>query len=166
MTCDAIWFGTALGAVYVAATHRGVCRVTLPDPTTAVEPARQVASELLNRARSELTGYLAGRPVAFSFDLDLRGTAFQLAVWDAVRRIPFADTATYQQVAHAVGRPGAARAVGQAMAANPVPLVVPCHRVVASGGGLGGFGGGVQLKRLLLEMEAGQRLPRPGGQCV
>ena len=99
--------------------------------------------------------YLAGRRRRFTVPVDLSGVpAFQRRVLQALRRVPYGRTITYGQLAARAGRPRAARAVGQAMAHNPVPLIVPCHRVVASGGGLGGFGGGLALKRRLLALEA------------
>lgn len=97
---------------------------------------------------------LAGRAVRAMPPLDMgEGTAFQQAVWAALTRIPRGRTATYREVAAAIGRPRSARAVGQACGANPVPLLVPCHRVVATGGGLGGFSGGLRWKQMLLARE-------------
>ena len=81
------------------------------------------------------------------------GTAFQRAVWEAIRSIPHGSTISYAELAQRVGRPGAARAVGQAVGANPIPLLIPCHRVVGAAGGLGGFGGGLPMKRTLLRQE-------------
>ncbi len=81
------------------------------------------------------------------------GTPFQRSVWETVRSIPHGDTISYAELANRVGKPGAARAVGQALGANPIPLLIPCHRVVASDGGLGGFGGGLPMKRELLRQE-------------
>jgi methylated-DNA-[protein]-cysteine S-methyltransferase len=82
-----------------------------------------------------------------------RGTPFQRSVWEAMRSIPHGDTISYAELANRVGKPGAARAVGQAVGANPVPLLIPCHRVVGADGGLGGFGGGLPMKRELLRQE-------------
>jgi len=131
------------------------------------------AEAIAARAEREIREYLAGRrrPLdhvrgrpewvegrRFTVPLDLSGLSpFHRRVLQAARRIPYGRTATYSDLARRVGRPLAARAVGQAMARNPVPLVIPCHRVVASGGGLGGYGGGLDLKRRLLALE-GARL--------
>jgi O-6-methylguanine DNA methyltransferase len=113
------------------------------------------ARRLAIRAEREVGQYLAGRRRRFTVPVDLSGVpAFQRRVLQALRRVPYGRTITYGQLAARAGRPRAARAVGQAMAHNPVPLIVPCHRVVASGGGLGGFGGGLALKRRLLALEA------------
>ena len=100
---------------------------------------------------SRLQAYARGDAVAFDdIELDLRGTPFQLAVWQATRAIPRGQTRSYKQIAETVGRPGASRAVGAAMAANPVTIIIPCHRVVGSDGSLCGFGGGLPLKQRLL----------------
>ncbi|NLC15786.1 MAG: methylated-DNA--[protein]-cysteine S-methyltransferase [Firmicutes bacterium] len=107
----------------------------------------------LAQAIQELDAYFAGRLRNFSVPIRLTGTRFQQSVWDALRQIGCGETKTYRDVAMAVGSPGAARAVGNACAATPVAIIVPCHRVVAQTG-LGGFGGGLDTKRWLLELES------------
>lgn len=106
------------------------------------------------RVAGELAAYFEGARTRFSVPLAPEGTAFQLVVWHALQQIPYGETRTYGEIATAVGNPGAARAVGMANHHNPIPIVIPCHRVVATGGKLGGFGGGVDLKRKLLQLEA------------
>jgi O-6-methylguanine DNA methyltransferase len=111
---------------------------------------------------ADLTGRLQSyaRGDAITFEdivLDLRGTPFQLAVWQATRAIPRGQTRSYKQIAESISRPGTSRAVGAAMAANPVAIIIPCHRVVGADGSLRGFGGGLPLKERLLAMERGQR---------
>lgn len=101
----------------------------------------------------ELEEYFAGDRREFSFALDLRGTEFQLACWRALLAIPYGETRTYADIARAVGRPQGFRAVGMANNRNPVAIVVPCHRVIASDGTLCGYGGGLDVKRKLLELE-------------
>jgi len=101
----------------------------------------------------ELEEYFAGQRRQFSFALDLRGTDFQLACWRALLAIPYGETRTYADIARAVGKPQAFRAVGMANNRNPVAIVVPCHRVIASDGTLCGYGGGLDIKRKLLELE-------------
>jgi methylated-DNA-[protein]-cysteine S-methyltransferase len=101
----------------------------------------------------ELEEYFAGQRREFSFPLDLRGTEFQLACWRALREIPYGETRTYADIARAVGKPTGFRAVGMANNRNPVAIVVPCHRVIASDGTLCGYGGGLDVKRKLLELE-------------
>ena len=101
-----------------------------------------------------LRRYASGDDAAFAAPLDLNeGTDFQRDVWKALRAIPYGEVRTYGQIAAALGRPNAARAVGAACGANPVPVIVPCHRVVAAGGGLGGFSGGLHWKKRLLHLE-------------
>lgn len=112
--------------------------------------------EIAARASEQIGEYFAGRRRHFEgLPLDLRGTAFQKRVWEAMRRIPWGRTMTYGELAEAAGRPGAARAAGAACAANPIPIIIPCHRILASGGGLGGFSGGcgLETKRSLLALE-------------
>jgi O-6-methylguanine DNA methyltransferase len=152
-----------IGELVVAATPRGVCwcgfaedwpeaRARL-EATVGGQPFREGAAEgVLREALVELTAYFETRrhPVA---PLDLAGTAFQRACWRALAAIPFGAVQTYTGVARAVGRPGAARAVGAACAANPVAIFVPCHRVVGSGGLLVGYGGGLWRKEWLLRHE-------------
>ncbi|HEY0052474.1 MAG TPA: bifunctional DNA-binding transcriptional regulator/O6-methylguanine-DNA methyltransferase Ada [Caulobacteraceae bacterium] len=153
----------SLGWVLVAATDRGVCAIELGD---APELLRERFALRFPEARvveddAELAGHLSrileiiDQPGRASTDLplDVRGTAFQQRVWDALRRIPAGETWTYGQLAQAVGAPKAARAVGAACGANPVCVVVPCHRVVGSDGRLTGFAYGMERKRILLERE-------------
>src|SRR6202030_2498256 len=101
----------------------------------------------------ELEEYFAGKRREFSFPLDLRGTDFQRACWRALLAIPYGETRTYADIARAVGKPNAFRAVGMANNRNPIAIVVPCHRVIASDGTLCGYGGGLDVKRKLLELE-------------
>ncbi len=117
----------------------------------AVESEAQLAPY-----RQELESYFAGRLRCFSVPLDLRGTAFQLRCWHALLRIPYGETRTYAEQARAIGRPNAYRAVGMANHDNPIAIIVPCHRVIASDGTLGGYGGGLALKQKLLDLERGQ----------
>lgn len=108
-------------------------------------------SDLVERLKE----YYLGRKVAFPDKLDLTGaTPFQRAVWTAAQRIPYGETRSYRWVAERIGKPQAARAVGQALGRNPLAIIVPCHRVLASDGRLGGFGGGLEMKRRLLQREA------------
>ena len=101
----------------------------------------------------ELEEYLSGKRRKFTFGLDLRGTDFQLACWRALLAIPYGETRSYADIARAIGKPNAFRAVGMANNRNPIAIVVPCHRVIASDGTLCGYGGGLDVKRKLLELE-------------
>jgi len=154
---------TAWGWVGIASSPSGLLVLTLPEPTQerALKPLLERWGEAqlyqdpgLEGLKRRLQQYFGCQRVVFDEPLDLTGaTAFQRRVWSAVRDIPYGETRSYGQIARQVGSPGAARAVGQAMAANPLPIVVPCHRVMGSNGDLRGFGGGLDLKRRLLEME-------------
>ncbi len=109
--------------------------------------------DLLRPYLDQLEEYFSGQRREFTFPLDLRGTDFQLACWHALLAIPYGETRTYADIARAVGKPNAFRAVGMANNRNPVAIVVPCHRVIASDGTLCGYGGGLEVKRKLLELE-------------
>jgi O-6-methylguanine DNA methyltransferase len=108
----------------------------------------------LARTSHRIVEYLNGARREFDLPLDLRGTEFQRRVWATVAGIPYGETRTYADIARAIGKPKAVRAVGAANGANPLPLVVPCHRVLGSDGSLTGYGGGLDVKRQLLEMES------------
>ncbi len=155
-------FPTPLGSVLVAATPRGVCSIKLgDDPATLRRLLDEEFSEAelieepaaLKPFREEILSFLAGDPSLVDVPLDVRGTVFQRKVWDQLRRIPAGETRTYQQIARAIGAPDAVRAVGSACGANPVALLVPCHRAVRTDGGLGGYAWGVARKKRLLELE-------------
>jgi methylated-DNA-[protein]-cysteine S-methyltransferase len=105
-------------------------------------------------ATLQLDEYFAGRRTDFDLQLDLNGTPFQLRVWDALRRIGYGETSGYGELARRIGRPAAARAVGAANGSNPVSIVVPCHRLVGARGDLTGYAGGIESKKLLLDLEA------------
>lgn len=155
------------GRFLLAATAIGLCALALPgEPETAFVPTirRYVPGARLARDprrtgpyRRELLEYLEGRRQAFTIPVDLRGTAFQQRVWQAIQTIPYGTVVTYSELARRLGRPTAARAVGGACRANPVPVVVPCHRVVGTQGVLTGYRGGLDLKATLLQLE--QRRP-------
>ncbi len=111
------------------------------------------SDERLEEARRQLAEYFTGERTEFDLPLRPHGTAFQRRVWTALRAIPYGETSAYGEVAGRIGRPGAARAVGAATGRNPLPIVVPCHRVVGADGSLVGFGGGLDRKRVLLALE-------------
>lgn len=161
------WSTTASprGICVVMATGAGVCWAGTPG-TPADEGFSWLDRRLsfkdiiegeeiapLQQAMDELRRYFAGECIQFACPLDLHGTPFQVAVWQEMFRIPYGETRTYAELAMAVGRPGAARAVGAASAANPVAIIVPCHRVVGSNGSLTGYGGGLPTKEWLLALE-------------
>ena len=153
------------GECVVMATEAGVCWAGTPGtpaiegkawvehrlPVTHVVSHGEIAS--LRLAMDELRRYLAGERVEFTCPLDLYGTPFQVVVWQELLRIPYGETRTYAEIARATGRPAASRAVGMANGANPVAIIVPCHRVIGSNGSLTGYGGGLPTKRWLLTLE-------------
>jgi AraC family transcriptional regulator of adaptative response/methylated-DNA-[protein]-cysteine methyltransferase len=154
-----------LGTLLVAATEKGICAVRLGPDETALEreflsdfaAARAERDDLaLAGWVSEILRHLEGREPHLRLPLDIRATAFQRQVWQALQDIPYGSTRTYAEIAAAIGRPKAVRAVGSACGANPVALLIPCHRVVQSGGGLGGYRWGIGIKRALLEQEKGR----------
>jgi methylated-DNA-[protein]-cysteine S-methyltransferase len=119
----------------------------------AADPAWPEDPDAFAAVRAELDRYFAGGPIAFDLPFALPGTPFQREVWDALRRIPRGATATYADLAARVGRPRASRAVGAAVGANPISIVIPCHRAVGSDGRLHGYAGGLDRKRALLALE-------------
>lgn len=136
-----------------AAALRGLYMQDAPNPRR-VSSAWRRAPERFAEETEQLGDYFDGRRTSFELPLALRGTPFQLRVWEALQEIGYGETMGYGELARHIGRPGAARAVGLANGSNPVAVIVPCHRVIAADGGIGGYGGGVQRKRLLLELEA------------
>ena len=114
---------------------------------------RNDSNPFLVETTRQLTAYFAGKLRIFTLPLDMQGTPFQMRVWDELQKIPYGETRSYQQIANAARASHAVRAVGAANGANPVPIVVPCHRVIGSNGKLTGYGGGLPLKKRLLELE-------------
>jgi methylated-DNA-[protein]-cysteine S-methyltransferase len=114
---------------------------------------------ILRETARQLNAYFARDLRDFDLPLAMKGTTFQLRVWNALRQIPYGQTRSYSQQARAIGAPDAVRAVGAANGSNPIPIVVPCHRVIGSNGKLTGFGGGLPLKRWLLDLESNPTLP-------
>jgi methylated-DNA-[protein]-cysteine S-methyltransferase len=155
------------GTCVVMATEDGVCWAGTP--ATPVDdglvwarrnlPVKQILNSAritpLQQALDELRRYFTGERMQFSCPLDLHGTAFQLEVWHELTRIPYGETRSYAEIARAIARPAASRAVGAANGANPVAIIVPCHRVIGSDGTLTGYGGGLPTKQWLLELEGG-----------
>jgi AraC family transcriptional regulator of adaptative response/methylated-DNA-[protein]-cysteine methyltransferase len=159
------WIETPLGPMVAGASDAGVCLLIFVGDSDieaelrglrdglgcAVLPGKH---PLLDRLETELAAYFAGRLRQFSLPLHQPGTAFQQAVWAALQAIPFGETRSYRDIATAVGRPAATRAVGTANGRNRIAVVIPCHRVINAGGALGGYGGGLERKRWLLRHEA------------
>ena len=152
-----------LGWLLVAATEKGICTVRLGDSPNELEtvllkefPAARIQQDEIEFGQwvSEIVDYLKGDQPHLNLPLDIRATAFQRQVWQALQDIPYGKTRTYSEIATTLGRPGATRAVANACADNPAALVIPCHRVVRKDGNLGGYRWGIERKRKLLEQEA------------
>ncbi len=154
---DTTWtvHDTPVGQLTLIAGPAGLTGLRFPGGPE-LPPAGHRPDARLAAAAEQLDEYFAGERDAFELDLDLRGTEFQLGVWERLRRIPYGETVTYGSIARALGRPERSRAVGAAVGRTPIPIVVPCHRVVGSDGSLTGYGGGLERKRALLDLEAGR----------
>jgi methylated-DNA-[protein]-cysteine S-methyltransferase len=152
-----------IGYVWIAATPVGICAIQLADETPdqlfaglrkriGSAPPREDPAALAP-ALAQLREYFCRTRRRFDLPLDARGTPFQKTVWAEVSRIPYGATATYSDVARRIGQPQAVRAVGSANGANPLPIIVPCHRVIGRRGALTGYGAGLEIKAALLELE-------------
>ena len=145
-----------LGPLLLLGDNRSLCGISLQDgprPAT-VQTGWVHTPEPFAVAALQLREYFEGRRTTFELRLTLLGTSFQQDVWTAVETIPYGATLSYADIARRIGRPDAARAVGFANGKNPIPIIVPCHRLVGSDGALTGYGGGIERKRFLLDLEA------------
>ena len=158
------WVESPVGPLLLGGTDKGIALLEFTDRRALESQLAALrrrlgralvpgTNDLVERAKEELGEYFAGRRRRFELPIDEPGTPFEERVWGELRRIPYGETRSYEELAAAVGRPGGARAVGQANGRNRVAIVVPCHRVVNKGGRLGGYGGGLWRKRFLLELE-------------
>jgi len=149
-------FACPIGPLRLSARDGRLVRIAFDPPREkglSAHPADDAGRAVLDQACAQLEQYFAGTRHRFELPLAPVGSSFQRSVWAALQRIPYGQTRSYRQVAQAVGRANASRAVGAANGANPLPIVVPCHRVIASDGLLSGFAGGVAVKRRLLDHE-------------
>ena len=147
-----------VGPLFLAASTKGLVRLEFEGRVQSLNAEKTQSREsepALAPYLRELTDYFAGERREFSLPLDLRGTEFQLACWHALLEIPYGETRSYRDIAETIGHPHAYRAVGMSNNRNPVAIVVPCHRVIASSGSLCGYGGGLDIKRKLLDLERG-----------
>ncbi len=157
-------FETPLGSLRVVSSEKGLVYIELPNENgRGFEGWRKTharGAKVVDRRAAhddtidQLLEFMSGERRKFTMDLDLRATEFQLAVYEVVAKIAYGETLSYSDVANAIDRPKAVRAVGAANGANPIPLVIPCHRVIARGGALQGYAGGLRLKARLLAMES------------
>src|SRR5208282_4554399 len=164
---------SALGRLLVAGTRRGICFAAMGDsdrrlvaelradhPRASIriaDPVRWRDDLSVGKWAHAIADYIAGHSAMPTPPMDIRGTPFQFSVWDQLRAIPAGQTRSYTEIARRIGRPRAARAVGSANGANPVSIVIPCHRAIRASGHLGGYRWGLERKRKLLEMEAGRQ---------
>ncbi len=156
MTVLTTTIDSPVGTLFVAADDQGLRTIAFPDsrhPVRRDDDWREGDSPLLRNARIQLDEYFSGRRRGFELPLSPRGTPFQQSVWAALAGIPYGRTISYAELARRVGRPTAMRAVGAANGRNPLPIVLPCHRVIGADGALTGFGGGLPAKQLLLKLE-------------
>ena len=144
-----------VGPLLLAGDERGLRRVSFENGkrTTPVQPDWKLDKEPFSEVIRQLQAYFRGELKAFDLPLAMEGTEFQLRVWNALRAIPYGETISYARLAERIGNPKAVRAVGLANGSNPIPIIVPCHRVIGSDGSLTGFGGGLSTKKMLLELE-------------
>ena len=150
--CDTL--DTPLGTLTLEASERGLSSIRFPNRPKTI--AGKMSNNVLKLAKRELTAYFARQLKEFSVPLDWHGTAFQESVWQALTAIPYGETVSYADIARAIGRPQSARPTGGAVGRNPLPIIVPCHRVIGSDHTLTGFTGGLNIKVALLELEGRQ----------
>jgi methylated-DNA-[protein]-cysteine S-methyltransferase len=152
------WYESPVGPLLLAGSRDGVNYVSFASGrhAVAVDPGWMEDHTVFDDPIQQLREYFAGERKTFSLALDPEGTDFQRAVWSELQRIPYGETISYKQLAERIGKPKAVRAVGAANGANPIPIIIPCHRVIGNDGSLTGFGGGLPLKKRLLELESRQ----------
>ncbi len=141
-----------IGPLAVSSRNGCIASIRFDADESAATPGADMCA-VLRAAREQLEQYFRGDRREIDLPLDLRGTPFQLGVWGALRAVPYGRTASYGDIARRIGNPAAVRAVGLANGRNPIPIIVPCHRIIGSDGSLTGFGGGLDRKRWLLELE-------------
>lgn len=148
---NTLYLPSPIGTLGLEADRHGICRLAFCH--TDVEYQASPAVPVLMEAKRQLDEYFAGKRKSFSLPLSFQGTTFQVRVWEALQKIPYGETWYYGQLAEAVGNPRACRAVGMANHCNPLPVLIPCHRVIGKNGSLTGYGGGLDIKEALLALE-------------
>lgn len=149
---DTIFFNSPLGIIKITGDDSSVSEIDFVDENIDDLPDNS-KSPVLNKCASQLEEYFAGKRNSFDVPLDLKGTPFQKKVWEALKRIPYGETRSYQDVGTMTGNPRAVRAIGGANNKNPIAIIIPCHRVIGKDGSLTGYGGGLWRKKWLLEHE-------------
>ncbi len=153
-----VWaYETELGQVAIAEEHGRVTNLFFSGEQVPDQMLRE-ETETLKKAAIQLQEYLQGKRSAFDLPLSPEGTDFQKRVWEELMKIPYGETSSYGKLAGNIGKPGAARAVGLANNRNPIPVIIPCHRVIGANGSLVGYGGGLPMKEKLLALEKGKRV--------
>ncbi len=150
---DYSWLDSPIGRLLIAGDERGLCRIEFPGMDIKPAASWLRSDRVFGAAIEQLREYFEGRRTKFDLQLAFAGTSFQRRVWEELRRIPYGKTISYGELARRVGNARASRAVGAANGSNPIPIVIPCHRVIGADGSLTGFGGGVSIKKFLLELE-------------
>ena len=153
---DYCYFDTPIGRLLLAGDVGGLALISFPEGSMHQDPDPEWTENdaAFVEAKRQLGEYFEGKRRDFDLPLNLGGTEFQLQVLDELQKIPYGETRSYGDIARRIGRPRAVRAVGAANGRNPVPIIVPCHRVIGSGGSLTGFGGGLETKKALLRLES------------
>lgn len=161
-------FESIIGVIYIASSEKGVCKISLTLDSSAEFKSwikkhfpeyEVIESRKQNKeAIDQIKLYLARKLKKFELEIDMIGTEFQKKVWRETMKIPYGETLTYSALAKRIHKPNSQRAVGNALALNPLPIVIPCHRVVASDGSLGGYTGGVKIKEFLLGLEGARNV--------
>jgi methylated-DNA-[protein]-cysteine S-methyltransferase len=158
MTMEYAWMESPIGPILVAGDENGLAVVQFGDALARWQPAPgwREGRSFVGDAMAQLADYFRGRTRQFELRLAPSGTAFQQRVWRALAEIPYGETLSYGALAARIGRPTAARPVGAANGRNPIGIIIPCHRVIGASGALTGYGGGLDAKRWLLDLERGQ----------
>lgn len=156
MKMDYCYYDTPIGELLLAGDEEGLALISFPEGSMRRDPDPEWTEDksAFAEAKRQLGEYFDGKRQVFELPLKLNGTEFQLQVLEELTRIPYGETTSYGDIAKRIGRPKAVRAVGAANGRNPVPIIVPCHRVIGSGGALTGFGGGLDTKKALLMLES------------
>lgn len=152
------WYESPIGQLLLAGSGAALNYVSFSSGrhAVAIDPEWRENGSVFDGVVDQLREYFAGERKTFSLTLIPEGTEFQRAVWSELRNIPYGETISYKELAERIGRPKAVRAVGAANGANPIPIIIPCHRVIGNDGSLTGFGGGLPLKKRLLDLESRQ----------
>lgn len=153
-------YDSPIGPLTLASDGNAITQLEFENPKHPLPPVPRGRDKVIDKACKELDLYFAGKLKTFTVPVAPQGTAFQKKAWAALQKIPYGDTRSYGQQAKVIGSPAASRAVGAANGRNPIAVIIPCHRVIGSNGSLTGFGGGMERKKFLLDLEQGDLLIR------